>query len=704
MTVKADTGDFIAEELLRMSLRRISMEMASTLKRMSGSPIITEADDYTVLLYSPRGELLDCPMGPIYSGPGGMSMQKFLAEFGPDGFADGDVFLANDPFSTGALHANDMQVIVPVFVDQTCVGFAYMHAHVMDVGGIMPGSWGVGATDCFGEAFRLPFVKYSENGKINQMVRKIVAVNTRLPDMVLSDIQSMATAAQVGAARLKELVASHGANRYAALVADMLDRTERAARTRVGLLKPGVHEAVNWIEHNGHRNDLYGMRGRLTVEPGRLLFEFTGDPQTNGFVNATRQAVVAKVAAATAPMLFWDIPMNEGVRRVLEVRSTPGTVVCANEPAAVSAGHVEGGLKLVTVITKLVSAAMRESDDAEIASRAHAAFADSVDMATFAGLDHGGDYHVVFDNTGLSGGTGGGPGVDGLDVGGPLPATAISIPDIESLEADYPIMFLWRRLGRDSGGAGEFRGGVGLDGAWTLTEADTLMGNNVAATWQIPAVGAEGGFPGAATKAEIVTDIDVAGDWIAHGRLPSPDQLPDGRNIEAKAIGIEIRGGQVWRLRTPGGGGWGDPLARDPDAVARDVAIGAVTLAAAAAAYGVVLAPGTLEVDIAATEALRGQRRAARLEQSAETSSTARPFAAGRDKPCRYCGGLRAGCLSPQPLSETLAGFGAFVQPRDGVELAQSICPDCASLTHVALTVRDPVPEIPAPDKLVRLL
>jgi N-methylhydantoinase B len=701
MTAKADRDDIIAEELLRMSLRQISMEMGTTIKRMSGSPIITEAEDYTVLIYSPRGELLDCPLGPVYSGPGGMSMQKFLAEFSPDGFVDGDVFLANDPFSTGALHANDMQVIVPVFVDGACVGFTYMHAHVMDIGGIMPGSWGVGATDCFGEAFRLPFVKYSENGQVNQLIRKIVAMNTRLPEMVLNDIQGMATAAQVGAARLKALVAAQGANRYMALVGDMLDRTERAARSRLKLLKPAVYEAVNWIEHNGHKNDLYPMRGRLTVDPNRLLFEFTGAPQTNGFVNATRQTLVAKVTATAAPMLFWDIPMNEGIRRVLEIRAVPGTVVCANEPAPVSANHIEGGLKVVTVITKLVSAAMGDSDNAEIASRAHAPFADSVGVGTFAGVNRAGVYQVVYDNTGLTGGSGGGPQMDGLDVGGSLPAAAIGIPDIESLEADYPIMFLWRRLAEDSGGAGQRRGGVGLDGAWTLTEADALTGSSVVASWQIPAVGARGGFPGGGTKSELVDTIDISRDWVANGRLPSPPELPVGTSIPCKAVNIPLAHGQVWRMRTPGGGGWGDPLARDPAAVVQDVNRGAVTRPAAAAAYGVQLSDAPSGYDAAATEALRAGLREARLDRSVAASDLDDQ---GHGANCSHCGCGRRGRLMTKPFSQALAVFGAFAEARAGVEIEETVCPGCGGLVDVRLKVDEPVPEMPPADHFERLL
>ncbi|MBV9840952.1 MAG: hydantoinase B/oxoprolinase family protein [Sphingomonadaceae bacterium] len=652
-------SDLVTEEVVRMAIRQITEEMASVLTRISGSPAITEADDFTVLIYSAKGELLDAPRGPVYTGSAGRAMKLFLAEFGDGGFEEGDTFLGNDPFTAGAMHANDVQTITPVFQDGTCIGFCYLHAHMLDVGGIVPGSWGVGATDCFGEAFRVPFVKYVEKGRVNETVKRIIARNTRLPGALLNDLRGMAAAGEAGARQYCALVDRYGRQRFEAILDAIIARSERAGRHRLAALPEGNYEVVDWMEHNGHVNDLYEVRGRLIVADRQLRFEFTGVPQTNGLINSTGSGLVGFLSSAVVMMLLWDLPVNEGVRRVFEVAAAPGTIVCAVEPAPVSSGHMDGSMKILTCTTRLLSQAMERSSDPELRTRACAPYSASASIAVFAGLDRGGTYHVFADMTALATGGGASPVRDGLDAGACQAGTSLRMPDVESYEQAYPVLFLWRALAPDSGGAGLRRGGVGLDAAWTLWGADEMTGITNAASWQIPVPGIAGGYPGGATKIEHVEAGALASAPGQGGALPTPAALPEGRSIAAKSNGIHLKQGDVWRQRYPGGAGWGDPLDRAAEDVVADVRMGAVTPAAARDAYGVVLtAEGN---DAAATGALRTELRAAR-----------RAAAAGDGR--------------RRMLAEALAQNGAFAFPRADLELVERIDAETARSSTCATT------------------
>jgi len=652
-------SDLVTEEVVRMAIRQITEEMASVLTRISASPVITESDDFTVLIFNAEGELLDAPRGPVYTGPAGRAMKLFVEEFGDGGFEEGDTFLGNDPFSAGAMHANDIQTITPIFDDGQCVGFCYLHAHMLDVGGIVPGSWGVGATDCFGEAFRIPFVKYIEKGRVNETVRKILARNTRLPTAVLNDLRGMVTAGETGARQYRALVAQYGRQRFDAVLEAIIARTERAARRRLASLSPGVYEVTDWMEHNGHVNDLYEVRGRLTVSSEELRFEFSAAPQTNGLINCTGSGLVGFLTSAVVMMLFWDMPLNEGIRKVIKVSAAPATVVCAVEPAPVSSGHMDGGMKVLTCTTRLLSEAMAKSSDPEVRKRACSPSAASASICVFAGVDRQGAYSVFPDMNALACGVGASPTIDGLDAGCCQAGTSMRMPDVESYEESYPVLFLWRGLAVDSGGAGQHRGGAGLDVAWTLWNADSMVGITNAASWQISAPGREGGYPGGGTEYRRVRAAQLATTLGAGAALPTRSDLPLGESMPAKCNGVDLQAGDVWRERFPGGGGWGDPLERTPQDVVADVQTGLVSPAAARAAYGVALtADGH---DEAATARLRAQMREAR-----------RAAASGEDSAERR-----------RPLAEALAENGAFVAPRDELELVEVIDAESGALRDV---------------------
>jgi N-methylhydantoinase B len=651
-------ADLITEEVVRLAIRQITTEMSSLLVRISGSPVITEAEDYTVMIFNAKGELLDTPRSPAYTGSACKAVQVVRTEFGAGLLAEGDVLIGNDPHSTGAMHANDFQAVAPIFLDKHCIGFCYLHAHMLDVGGIVPGSWGVGATDCYGEAFRMPFVKYVEAGRFNETVQRILVKNSRLPAALLNDIQSMVVAALAGTKQIRDLAERHGRARFETITEAFIERTAQAARTRLSALPDRVYEVADWMEHNGHINALFAVQARLTVAQSQLHFEFTGVPQTNGLINATESTVVGYVTSVLSMMLFWDLPVNEGLRRVFTVSVARGSILAAVEPAPVSSAHMDGSEKALTCAARLVAQAMSASSDTELQKRACAPYAASVSLCVFAGLDDSGAYSVFADMSSISCGGGGSPISDGMDAAGPQAASLMRIPDVESYEATYPVLFLYRRLAKDSGGAGLHRGGVGLEAAWTPWGADSLIGITNAAAWQIPVPGAQGGYPGGATEQRRIRG--AAGE-----SLPATIDPSQGDSIEAKAKDVVLRRGEIWYMRYPGGGGWGDPLDRDPNLVVHDVRIGTVSGKGADVAYGVVLCDAAPGYDAEGTRHRRDEIRARRL-LSAQHSGR---LATRRTR-----------------LADALARNGAYAAPRNDVELVEKFDAETGRSREVVYT------------------
>jgi N-methylhydantoinase B len=264
----------------------------------------------------------------------------------------------------------------------------------------------------------------------------------------------------------------------------------------------------------------------------------------------------------------------------------------------------------------------------------------------------------------ISCGGGGSPTVDGMDAAGPLAASLMRIPDVESYEAAYPVLFLYRRLAKDSGGAGLHRGGVGLEAAWTPWGAESLIGITNAAAWQIPVPGAQGGYPGGATEQRRIRGA-------TGGNLPATFDPSQGDSIEAKAKDVALHRGEIWYMRYPGGGGWGDPLDRDPDLVVHDVCIGTVSERAAEAAYGVVLRAEAPGYDAEATRRRRDEMRTGRLLSTQHSRGLA---------------------IRRSRLADALAVNGAYVSPRNDVELVEAFDTETGRSREVVYTTESDAP------------
>jgi N-methylhydantoinase B len=711
MTAAADAGyDPITEEVVRASLRQITNEMVTVMKRTSGNPVLIDGNDFSVQLFSGDGELIESPpLSPYHIGTSSLCVRHLLSTFRDEDIRPGDVFLTNDPYvSTG--HANDFQLATPVFVDDARVAWCFTQAHMMDIGGVNAGSWAVDATDCFGEALRVPPVKIIDEGCWNSAIEQVIAENVRMPAMLLNDLRSIVSTNEVGRRRLTALIRRYGIDDFARYTRRICDRSEALARERISKLPDGVYDCTNWQEHNGHRNDLFQVDVRIEIRGEELIVTCVGEPQTDGLINASPPAMAGFTLTTMLMVLLADVPINDGALRPIIVRATPATTVCAAKPAPLSSGHIDGAFKVGTMTVSLLTEILAASDDAESRAFAIAPFGQSWGAAPFAGLDDNGVFTVFMDMNASGVGAGANARLDGLDVSGAMAAPGMLIPDIESNEQAYPVLYLWRRLAADSGGPGEHRGGVGIDSAFVLWGASALSGTVNASGWQIPVPGAMGGYPGGANKFERINGLD-ARRAFSGGNIPRWDEVADGDSIEAKASGVRLTSADLWRAITPGGGGYGDPLLRDPAAVVRDVALGAVSAGQAEQTYRVRLSDDAAGYDASATEALRASAFRDRIgaDSGRESGGTVGTVdSAGADAGrsplhamidlvttgarssavCVRCGHTiaagpdwRSGThVVTRNLGDWAAASGVAIQGRDDTNLIERSCPSCGLL------------------------
>ncbi|WP_224390023.1 hydantoinase B/oxoprolinase family protein [Pseudonocardia sp. ICBG1293] len=658
--------DPVTIEIFSKALQNIAHEMGVVMMRASGSPVIAEAVDFSTFISDAEGDIV-CYAGyiTIYMGTARQAVKHILATTPRENIRPGDVFICNDPFTTGNAHQVDVGVVRPIFVGDEIVAWCWAEAHVNDFGGFAPGSMAPMATETYGEALRLPGVKIVSEGTIIDDIWRIIETNIRVPDMVLGDIRCFIAACNRCDDRINALVGEYGVETYRHYVEVAKDLAEQAVRDRIRELPDGVYSAVEYEEHNGHTNDLYPVACTLTVDDDHLTFDFTGSaPQTDGFVNCSAAITMGSAVSPALMTLFPDLPINQGTLRPLEVRTTPGTICDVTMPAPVSSGHLETGFRVSRVVTRLLGEAQAKAADPFIRDHVMASWQDSWCAGFFYAPDENGTLVPFPDMNGGSGGAGAQPVGDGMDVSGALAQPQNSLPDIEINEFAYPILYLWRRLNQNSGGPGRFRGGAGLDLAWTPWYTTGGQEHTMLSCWQVPPNGTSGGYPGTSSRFTLThgAGVDRA---LAQGRIPaSVDELDaPPQALQGKQFGMIVGPGDVVTLRSGGGGGYGDPLEREPGAVAADVRAGLLSVAAADMAYGVVVQDGA--ADATATTARRHAIRAER-----------------RSWPREGAHAVRRG-----PAAARLAELGQWCSPRDGVTVAEFADPDTGVLVRTEVVV-----------------
>ena len=607
--------DPITFGVLRHKLDEIIAEAYHTIGRVSGSTVVYEAGDHQEAICTPDGDLVVFGAGVLHWCKSIGAAVKHLVRTYRDnpGFRDGDQFLFNDPY-IACVHANDILVLAPVYHDGEIIAWAGSGSHHNDIGGIDVGSICVSAENVYQEGLVMSGLKVVDQGEPRRDVEDLIRTMTRLPETNVLDIRAKIASNNVIRDRLLQMVSRYGLTTVHALFDDLIAYSESRVRARLRDIPDGRWTAVNYVE--GIRQPW--IRTQITaVKAGdRLTLDFTGSsPQTGGSENS---GIVGSMSSAMNPfisMLCHDIPWNEGLFAPVDFVLPEASIVNPTRPTAVSANVPCGAnIAIMTTSQNAISKMLLSSE--AFRDEACGNIGAGFNIFVLSGDNRDGSFFAQLILDCLAGGMGGLPDRDGADTGQNHWCVKSMIANVETNEMLYPFMFLWRREVPDSAGAGAHRGGMGISDAIIPWQRDGLANVNLGVGHEPRnCLGLAGGYPGANNPAGYRRGVDVAGRSFGQGRMPTTldDLGGEDERIVPKGVSLLGQDDVIYGYMCSGGGGFGDPLERDPALVRADVAGGVVSAAIARDIYGVVHG-ATADAD--ATRARRDALRAERLEKA----------------------------------------------------------------------------------------
>ena len=608
--------DPVLFEILSSRLSAINDESAMTMRLVSGSPVANEAYDMNVGLMDADGECFAIGMYiTIHSLALSATVKDIKRRFADNlGIGPGDVFMSNDPY-VGACHQMDVAVVAPIFWEDELVGWTGSTVHQIDLGGPVEGQVQIGATSIWGEQPLFPPIKIVEAGRTRSDVEQGYLRRTRLPHLVGLDLRAMIAGCNVGAARVQDLIGRYGLDTVRAVIAGVSSATEARFRARLAELPDGTWSHRGYIEYD----DVYPVVVEMTKRGDSLVFDFTKSAdQAGAVINCTRPACVGATVAAVLPYLCFDMAWSPaGLQRAIEVRTREGSVVHAAWPAGVSKATTTGSF-MATIASGVCLSKMLAATEDHL-DHFMSTWMGGLYVEDMFGIDQRGNFFGAAILDAMAGGSGARARSDGLDAGGFLDSPSAIIANIEDIEYSYPLLYLSRRIQADTGGAGRYRGGNTLAMTYVIHDVDELPTKIMHAigTCQPGSIGVAGAYPSNTNQFVIKRGTNVRA-LLDGGSMPTHIDEVDGElEIFADSIArTSQRPDDVYRYVAMGGGGYLDPLDRDPRRVQADVIDGVVTIAHAAEAYGVVVASdGT--VDSEATEARRAKIRDQRRRSAA---------------------------------------------------------------------------------------
>jgi len=567
-------ADRFALELVKNALATVADEMALTVSRTARSFVVKEAMDFSTALFSATGELIaQGTCLPFHLGAMPFAVAAIERTYGGR-MRPGDVFVTNDPYD-GSTHLPDVVLVRPIWHGGALVGYAAALAHMTDIGGRIPGGNASDSTELYQEGLRIPPSRLFDRGEPVEDLFRLIARNVRVPDKVLGDIRSLAAACVMGEREIVAMIERYGLERYQALCTELLDYTERFTRAEIAKLPDGTYRFVDHLDNDGITDDPIRFEVAVTIAGEAMTIDFTGtSPQVQGAINCVYPFTLSTALACVRSVVDLSIPNNAGYFRPIAVIAPEGTIVNPRHPAAVAARGITGIRiadtifgALAQAVPTLIPACGSNAPDAGI---------------SFGGYDSEGKPFVFLEF--LVASWGGGPWRDGMDA---CTGTLVNYSNTpaEMLEAELPIAVERYGFVADSGGAGEWRGGLALD-RHLRVKADT-------ATLQIrsdrrmhPPYGLAGGGTGASSSVAI--------------------RRADGTEEACRSKFLtRVRKGDLLKMRLAGGGGFGEARLRDPARVLRDVVREKITRAHARDAYGVSVTGEPPVVDMEETARLR---------------------------------------------------------------------------------------------------
>ncbi len=607
------TVDPATFEVVWHRLLDVTEEMGIKYMRTSGSPILVGAYDASTAICLPDGQLV--AMGPYITTQAhvvrGIVEATIRMRSENPGIRAGDMFICNDPY-LGATHQPDVATVAPVFHDGQLRAWVAASGHWLDIGGPEPGGFNMNATTVFDEGLRLPPTRLVDGGVIREDLVELIMSQVREPLAEL-DLRGQIVANQAGIARLEAIYEEFGPDVVEAVMRGSLDHVERRMRSRLATIPDGTWREVQYLDHDGHRRNTRKIVCTATKRGERLTLDFTGsDPASASFANCAFGALRAAALSGVCVTLAYDVPWNDGVARCVDLVAPPGTIVTAEYPTPVSMSTISAVIVTLNLVMGTLSKMLLVTPG--LADEAMAGWCGTSIGVSITGRNDRGRMTVCPEASHFAAGCGARTMADGVDTGGIIINTTANIPSIEQTEAEYPVIYHFRRQLKDSGGAGRYRGGMSAGVAISPHDQRSAMESSFSGVGaEIPnAYGLAGGLPGATVRYLRWVDAgDVSS--LAEGGMPGdvPD-VPGERLVRpVNSSHNDFPTDAVEYHNWQGGGGFGDPLDRDPALVLADVRNEAVSEAAAGDLYGVVIGPDG--VDEPATQDRRETIRQARL-------------------------------------------------------------------------------------------
>ncbi|MFC9358346.1 hydantoinase B/oxoprolinase family protein [Rhodococcus sp. NPDC057014] len=590
--------DPISLEIFRSRVESIAEQGALVIENTSVAPAITESKDYSATITDAEGRLI-VGGGSVRMHFYGVceSVQATIRRF-EGTIVPGDVFFCNEPHLGGGLHPQDVAILRPVFVDEELVAWVGVSAHMIDMGGMVMGSFAPQATECYQESIRFPPVRMFRDGHDVSEFWDVLLNNVRMADLVEMDLRGLVAGTHASARAFAELARSMGPETFNSSVRGLQVASEREMRRRIGELEDGVYRTSTWVEFH---EEFYYIPCKLTITGGSMEFDYEGAaPQVNRFFNSKPYIIASEFMSFFVERFTRDLPFNGGLFAPIEFKCPPGSIVNCNKPAPNAAGHMHVAHRAADLALQAVMLAIAASPNSSL--REFLVGPDGcqgigISLFSWAQGDGQRDAYIAID--GMLVGAAAGIARDGGD----LMRNTLgyeeegAIPDIEVLESWYPLLFAERRVRNGVEGAGALRAGGGAQIRWQPHGVDEIVCTTLAETQYMPIPGLGGGLPGADTRFTVF-------------RQDGPPE-----RLDINSDGTVIRPGDFWEMRLPSGGGFGDPLARVPSEVAEDIRTSRFGIDEASDVYGVVLdADGN--ADLAATEIRRAEILKDRLARS----------------------------------------------------------------------------------------
>ena len=605
-------------EIIRHKFMRVIDEAVITLKHISGSSATTEGHDLIMALYKADGSLLMGVLGYLHALPGaGEACRHIIREYSENpGIHDGDAFFLNDPY-VAALHSSDTYVLSPIFYEGELIAWSANFIHLRDIGAINPGGFAPDSREIYHEGIMCPGIKLMEKGVLRKDVWSTLLNMVRTPEIVALDLHSQIAANITAKERLIELLNKYGSETVNEVGQGIIDQSETLLRRRLKELPDGVWMARQYLEALG---EIYTVNLAMEKKGDLLHFDFTGTSEQApvGF-NVAYWGAFGALMAPLFPLLGFDMMWNDGMMKPVSMDAPEGSLVNCKRPAPNCLATITGiavvnNVSLEAISKMLVASETYRKEATAVWQGAHCPI-------TVAGYK--GSRYVVSLLTQEFGGSGGARTFDdGVDLAGTIPNPLNRTPNIESEERNAPVIYLFCRFHRDSAGAGRFRGGVANEYSITSCAAGGAPLDVViygTGTEYTQCQGFSGGYPGSNTGFVLYQGGDMF-EVLRQGGFPETVEQIGGTQEHAVWGTYKLEQGEMLHMSMMGGGGYGDPLERDPERVRNDVVYRMVSPECARDIYGVSLNENS-ELDLEETHRLREEMVQQRLQGWREDSA-----------------------------------------------------------------------------------